>query len=247
MQLGRYCLMAGLLAAALCGQAPSALALAARAVAALHAGPGAGFEARGTAEIASVGGRAAAARVTVEAWGASRCKITIDLLPAGRGHFEAVANGRAVHWEGPQLVAALPMPMGEDLGCALLPQGLLWAESSNAGLLPSAGGGLLLFRARPGQTKPLRPLTLDLDAETGFPRTASWNWRGHPVFLTFAEYKTAGGLTFAASVTESAGAGRLAIHFDSATARSGFTDAEFAVPAPPHPVPLRRPGIGGGQ
>jgi len=245
-QAGRYSLIAGLLAVALSAQVPLAT-LVPKAVAALGAGAQAGFEAHGTAEITGSDGRTAAALVTVDAWGASRCKISIDLLPAGRGHFEAVANGKAVHWEGPQLVAALPLPLGDDLGCALLPQGLLWADSSSAGMLPSATGGLLLYKVRPGQSKPLRPLTLQLDATTGLPLSAAWKWRGQAVTLAYSAYRAAGGPSFASMVTETAGAQRLAIHFASLAARADFSDSDFVVPPPPHPVALRRPGAGGGQ
>ena len=223
-QAGRYSLIAGLLAVALCGQVPSA-SLAATAAVAL--GAGAGYEARGTAELPN--GESGTAEL--EVWGAEHCRLTVDLSRPGRERsFVAERDGKQTRVRTTGIAAGGPLSgLGQALAggraCLLLPQGMDW-------------GALVSGAAN--------PVTASLDESTALPTTASW---APPVHLSrtaspptpaaavrYAEYESAGGISFPASVMLTlGGVNRLALRWTSFAPRA-FAESDFALPLPPpHP------------
>ncbi|MGH9415091.1 MAG: hypothetical protein ACRD01_00530 [Terriglobales bacterium] len=214
-------------------QAPAG-ALAAQGLAALGAGPQAGYIASGTATLTTARGARRGA-ITVAAWGADRCRVTVDI--AGGGRFELIANGSGLHWRGPAAWAALAPTGGRFAGCALVPQGLLWADLAAGTASASAGAAATLVIRGGAQTA--RALTLTLDASSGLPTAAAWTWRGHAVTLSYRGYTVAGGVSYPASVTMTDGSRTLVVAFTSFAVHAGFTDADF--PAAP-PRAATRPG-----
>jgi len=171
--------------------------------------------------------------------------------PGAGLQYVAVANGAQLQVSAPAALVGLPPPLGPDVGCALLPQGLLLAElaSGQAGAQGGAmANAIVLFRARPGQPQPLRPEVLALDSASGLPQGATWTLRyqgraAQAVVIAYSDFQSSGGLVYPAAVTESVdGAARWTIHFDSFVPRAGFTDADFPVPPPLHASAVRKAG-----
>ncbi|HVA64406.1 MAG TPA: hypothetical protein VNF74_11825 [Terriglobales bacterium] len=225
--------------------------LAAEGIAALGAGPTAGYVARGTATMA-LGSGSAAGAIIVKAWGASHCRITFAVGAAGTGGaYTAVANGTRWRVSASGDLGSLPPPLGPDVGCALLPQGLLLAELSSGAAAAAAGAlanQLVLFRPQPGQAQPPRPMALDLDPASGLPQRVSWSLHfagraAQAVSVAYSDFQSADGVSYPATVVESVGGAPVwTVHFDAFTARGDFSDADFAVPAPRRPAALRRAG-----
>ncbi|HEV2447074.1 MAG TPA: hypothetical protein VGS58_14180 [Candidatus Sulfopaludibacter sp.] len=156
--------------------------------------------------------------ITVAAWGADHCKVTITLGPEVlRRQYTAVVNGQQASITAPaDLLALVALPLGPRLGCALLPQGLAYGKLA-------AGG-------------------LTADPATARPVSLAWIWRGRPAALSYGDYQAAG---YAATVTASVGGTeRLQIHFDALEPAS-LAESDFALPPPPADFPKR--SIGGGQ
>ncbi|HEY8054943.1 MAG TPA: hypothetical protein VIE13_03425 [Terriglobales bacterium] len=201
--------------------------------------------ASGQATVSSHRGTEAGA-ITISAWGASHCRVTLDLsIPGEPRRYEAVLDGARARVTGPQeLTRALAAP-GWREGCALLPQGLLLAElgAGKATLAQAADGALLLDRVAGSPGAP----TLTLNSQ-GLPASLSWqDNRGAKVTLAYADYAAASGAAYPATITETvAGETSLTIHLTSFAARSGFAESDFALPSlsPPRHVAA---GNGGAQ
>lgn len=120
-----------------------------------QAAPAGGVVAHGSATLqGSRGARSGA--ITVAAWGAGHCKITIALDPAGlHRRYSVIVNGKRVSISAPAgLAAAVPLPVGPGIGCGLLlPQGaspatLAWDHRGTPVTLTYAdhqGGGALAY------------------------------------------------------------------------------------------------------
>jgi hypothetical protein len=223
-------------------QAPAQMA----GLAALGASPQAGWVATGEATVTSSRGTETGT-VSISAWGASHCRVTIDVsIPGEARRYEAVLDGTRARVIGPQeLTRALAAPAWRE-GCALLPQGLLLAElgTGKATLAQSADGGLQLDRVAGSAGAP----TLTLNPQ-GLPASLNWqeDKRGAKVTLAYADYAATGGATYPATITETvAGGTRLAIHLTSFSAHPGFAESDFALPSlsPPRHVAA---GAGGAQ
>lgn len=158
--------------------------------------------------------------------------------------------------QGPPALVALPAATGPNLGCALLPQGLLWAGvASGAATLqaapPQSGAeALLVYRTAGGHLHTAHPLSLSLDPATALPARAAWTayHRGtaQSAAITYSDWTDGSGVRYPATVVESVGGvARLSIHFDSFTAHPGFQESDFALP-PPRIAPGVR-SAGGGQ
>jgi hypothetical protein len=92
-------------------------------LAAQAAAPPEGVLAKGTVTLAGPHG-AEPGVITVAAWGAGYCKVTIRLGPAlSRREYTAVLNsgGRSAITGPASLFATAPLPVSPRLGCALLP------------------------------------------------------------------------------------------------------------------------------
>ncbi|HUX67400.1 MAG TPA: hypothetical protein VMV31_07915 [Terriglobales bacterium] len=201
--------------------------LVARGASLLGASPQAGYVACGTATFNGPRGSESGA-IEVEAWGASHCRVTVDLSRPGEPRrWVAVLDGRRSQVTGPQGVAqalAAPSPVH---GCALLPQSAILAAAS------------------PEAAQAAEAPALSLDPATGLPASLAWQSPAGRVEVAYADYQSSGGVAFPAKVTESlAGRVRLAVQFTALTARSDFTEADFAVQGPPAPATH---GDGGGQ
>ena len=214
-------------------------------LAALGASPQAGWMASGQATVSSNRGTETDA-ITISAWGASHCRVTIDIsIPGETRRYEAMLDGTRARVTGPQgLTRALAAP-GWREGCALLPQGLLLAElgAGKATLAQSADGALLLDRVAGSPGAP----TLTLNSQ-GLPASLSWqDNRGAKVTIAYTDYQPAGGAFYPAGVTETvAGETRLSIHLTSFAAHSGFAESDFALPSLSPPRHLAA-GNGGAQ
>ncbi len=91
-------------------------------LAAQAAAPPQGFLAKGAITLAGPHGPESGV-ITVTAWGASYCKVTIRLgPPLSRREYTAVLNGNRSAVSGPaSLFVSAPLPVSPRLGCALLP------------------------------------------------------------------------------------------------------------------------------
>ncbi|HUX66110.1 MAG TPA: hypothetical protein VMV31_01335 [Terriglobales bacterium] len=203
----------------------------ARGEGALGAGAGAGYRASGTATLTLPGGTTQSGAITVTAWGFRHCRVAIAFSsPWRRGRYEAVASGAGLHIVGPEAWSELPPLAGGARGCALLAQALDWTQAQ-----PEAGGAVGLGRRT----------ALRLDPASGLPVSAAWRWQGQAVELDYSGYEQAGGVSYAARITERVGgAARLAIRFTSFAPRLGLGAADFVVPPPP---PAAHAARGGAQ
>jgi hypothetical protein len=201
-------------------------------LAALGAGPQAGWTASGEATVTSSRG-SETGTIEIAAWGASHCRVTLDFsIPGESRRYEAVLDGPRVHVAGPQdLTSVLVAPAWRE-GCALLPQGLLLAElgAGKAVLSRSADGSLLLDRAAGLAKAPELALN-----PAGLPQSLSWrDKRGDPVVVSYGDYQAGPGAAYPATVTETvAGKTRLEIRLTSFSAHPGFSNGDFPVPSMP--------------
>lgn len=213
-----------------------------RGVAALAAGPLAGFDARGTAVLYSSRGEERGT-ITLAALGGGHCRIKIDLgsVQSRRG-VELALDGRQARSAGPpELVAALA-GVGWAQGCALLPESSALA-ALGAGWTAATGASDSIVAIGPaGSTG---QLSLTLDPSTGLPAAAAWTENSHAVSVTYSGYQEPAGTSFPAAVAETVdGALRLAVQWDQVTPNSGYTAADFALPPPKR---LPKHAAGGGQ
>ncbi|MGH9482122.1 MAG: hypothetical protein ACRD1L_08505 [Terriglobales bacterium] len=222
-------------------QAPAELdtatvALMARGLAALQAGPQAGFVASGTATLYEADGVTESGPITASAWGADHCKVTIDLsLPGRKRRYEAVANGPRVHVTSPQRLRPGTMLAGPGLGCVLLPAALPWS-AARGGTASGTSGSQIQLGGR---------LAVGLDAASGLPASAAWKFLGRSVALGYAGYQNPGGLSYPETVRlQVDGALRLEVQWDTVEPHAGFTEGDFPAPPPPKAPALQR---GGGQ
>lgn len=214
------------------GLLAAALALGLSAQSSPQTGPSQGYVATGTATVQDARGTESGS-ITVEVWGASHCKVTLDLSRPGERprRWEAVLDGSRAQVQAPHELALALAPPSPLHGCALLPQSAMLATAS------------------PEAARSAEAPALSLDPATGMPLSLTWQARTGKVQVSYGSYASAGGIPFPAQVSESvAGVARLTVQFTSLASKSDFTEADFALPplhAPPtHGYPS---SPGGGQ